>query len=631
MAAPNLRVYPQPSVSGAAGSWDRTWEIDSVLAQLSSGQFGSPALFCDQMLRDDRINGVRSTRVGALLATPLEFKAAGTRRKAERVAELLADTDEGPGLWWQMFSPAVLGDLSDWGTMLNCGVAEIIWRTEEDRWLPTLRLWHPQFVYWDWNDFRYKLRTRDGTVDLPDIEQNPHGDGKWVMWMPRGYQYGWRHALVRALAFPYVGRQWNFRDWARHNEKHGMPTDKVFVPEGAPREDKEAFFADVVNRGSDAAVMVPVPSDGRDKGYDVEVLEAQARTWEAFQTWKKELDTDIAIAILGQNLTTEGGSQSSNGSRALGQVQENVRIDKLREDARIARCLREQVLTWWALYNFGDAELAPLPSFMTEPPEDEAASAGALKTLGEALVALDRAYAPVDVRAVLDRAGVPMLSEEDVAEEEEMASEEAAQAAPDPEVAEGGGGELAAAVPRPASLAALRSTPRRIVIVGGPRTGKTTTSAEIARGAPVRHTDDLIAMGWSEASAEVARWMDEPGPWVIEGTAAARGLRKWLAAHTFGKPCDEVLVLWDPHVPLTPGQRSMAGGVRVVFGEIVSALRARGVEVRTGGEPAELRIVREDDGWHVYSDDGSKHLGGPYKTKAEARHRLAQVEAHKRG
>lgn len=40
------------------------------------------------------------------------------------------------------------------------------------------------------------------------------------------------------------------------------------------------------------------------------------------------------------------------------------------------------------------------------------------------------------------------------------------------------------------------------------------------------------------------------------------------------------------------------------------------------------KIEHKDDGWHVYSEDGSKHLGGPYDTKAAAVDRLAQVEGH---
>lgn len=47
-------------------------------------------------------------------------------------------------------------------------------------------------------------------------------------------------------------------------------------------------------------------------------------------------------------------------------------------------------------------------------------------------------------------------------------------------------------------------------------------------------------------------------------------------------------------------------------------------------EDAEGRemIVPESGGFSVKSEEG-KHLGGPYPTKQEAEHRLAQVEAFK--
>lgn len=41
------------------------------------------------------------------------------------------------------------------------------------------------------------------------------------------------------------------------------------------------------------------------------------------------------------------------------------------------------------------------------------------------------------------------------------------------------------------------------------------------------------------------------------------------------------------------------------------------------------RIARRADGWHVFSEDFKRHLGGPYKTRAEAEKRLRQVEIAK--
>lgn len=41
-------------------------------------------------------------------------------------------------------------------------------------------------------------------------------------------------------------------------------------------------------------------------------------------------------------------------------------------------------------------------------------------------------------------------------------------------------------------------------------------------------------------------------------------------------------------------------------------------------------MIKEEDGkYHVYSEDGKKHLGGPYGTKDEALTRLREIEYFK--
>ena len=127
----------------------------------------------------------------------------------------------------------------------------------------------------------------------------------------------------------------------------------------------------------------------------------------------------------------------------------------------------------------------------------------------------------------------------------------------------------------------------RIAITGGPKTGKTTLADQmwngiaVAAGAAdpmkrglgigiVRHTDDLIGTHeWSDASAEVAHWFDAPGPWIIEGVAVSRALRKWRDQHPGERPpVDRVIYLVEPHVDLTKAQTAMAKGVEKVHAEI---------------------------------------------------------------
>src|SRR5438445_797725 len=50
--------------------------------------------------------------------------------------------------------------------------------------------------------------------------------------------------------------------------------------------------------------------------------------------------------------------------------------------------------------------------------------------------------------------------------------------------------------------------------------------------------------------------------------------------------------------------------------------------VKTGS--VEKVIKLEDGKYNVYSEDGARHLGGPYATKDEAVTRLKQIEGHKK-
>ena len=114
----------------------------------------------------------------------------------------------------------------------------------------------------------------------------------------------------------------------------------------------------------------------------------------------------------------------------------------------------------------------------------------------------------------------------------------------------------------------------RVLITGGPKTGKTTLSCEF-RSCPVYHADGLIGRGWSAQSDEIVRWLDQPGPWVIEGVAVVRGLRKWLRSHPEGLPFDDLIYLTEPVIALTDGQRSMTKATKTIWDEIHPTIVAR--------------------------------------------------------
>ena len=118
----------------------------------------------------------------------------------------------------------------------------------------------------------------------------------------------------------------------------------------------------------------------------------------------------------------------------------------------------------------------------------------------------------------------------------------------------------------------------RIAIIGAPRAGKTTLAHELARttGWPILHADQMIPLGWSQASDLLADVLGANDDLIVEGVAVVRALRKALVARTRA-PVERCIVLERARVPLTHGQRAMARGCASILAKIEPELVRRGV------------------------------------------------------
>jgi len=359
-------------------------DLRSALALTEAGSLQLASDLSAAIMRDDRVGAALSVRVMGMLSLPLSFTPADDSDRAQDVANALSED-------WDIIAQG-LPQVLAWSIMVGVGLAAVEW-TEGQRRIPKLHPWSPRWLRWVDNQWVLELPAERKLVARPP---------DWFISIPYGDHAPWRYGAWQRCAIPWLVKTYAVQDWARYSEVHGTPARIGRKPPGASREEADKFARDLQQLGTNTSIVLP-------EGWDLELLEAKAATHETFQQQIDWADKALTIAILGQHLTTE----VKGASLAAARVHEAVRADILRADAEaVGRMLRHTVLAWWAEANFGDATLAPWPVWDTALPSEAKERAQQLFELGRAVMVWAQAGAPLDVVAVAEREGVPLLQQQ---------------------------------------------------------------------------------------------------------------------------------------------------------------------------------------------------------------------------
>lgn len=378
------------------------WTYERVRGALEShcaGMFFESAQLWEAIMGDARVQAVVGSRVGALLGLPVDHTPSTTD------GENTPESDEVLEAWKKAYpklcTRAVLSEIKRWTIGLGFAIAQVQWNTEVTPWQPYLKVWHPQFIYYRWDTRSYWVMTQDGVVEVTP------GDGTWFLHGPNGDYRGWMYGAIRALALPWLLRTFALRDWARYCEVHGMPMMKAITPAVGFEDAKAEFTNALQSLGTETVVELPQGIDGQ--GFDLELLEASDRAWEAFKGLKDTADIDITLAVVWQNLTTE----VKEGSMAAARVHGDVKQSCLEfDESTLVADIHEELARPFALYNFGNADLAPFTHYRVEPIEDEAAAMKALLDFSLAVQQLRAAGVSFDLHRLAKNYGVRMKLEE---------------------------------------------------------------------------------------------------------------------------------------------------------------------------------------------------------------------------
>lgn len=132
----------------------------------------------------------------------------------------------------------------------------------------------------------------------------------------------------------------------------------------------------------------------------------------------------------------------------------------------------------------------------------------------------------------------------------------------------------------------------RVAILGGPRVGKTTFATKLAKKHGLLlhstgkrspdslvHTDSCIGVGWDNVPAHLISKLSAQESFILEGTQAARVLRRWFKDDPDGPRLDCVYIFSIPRVARTGGQTAMARGVRTIIDGLLPTLHRAKVKI----------------------------------------------------
>ena len=317
---------------------------------------------------DASFGGNLRTRKLALLNQPCTV-AEGPNAKANELIQALIEKRYFNKLLYLLLEAIEVG----------YAVIRLVWQAEE-QWLPvSVHRIDPRRVGFDPNTESYFWRDFD---DHDNRKNLIDGSGlEYIVYTPDEILMPNRGGLARLAAYAFMAKRFGLNDWVKYLSGAGMPMRVGRYEKGAEIDERRILKQALQNLSSDKAAAIP-------KSTEIEFLEAKSSTGWGFKALAEYLDKQLAVAVLGQTLTSgaEGG-----GSYALGQVHENVRLDILRSDCVSISTELQELVERICLVNFG-AGTAPHVSIKPKLKKDLQKLAGVVTTLTQGGLAIPKTW-----------------------------------------------------------------------------------------------------------------------------------------------------------------------------------------------------------------------------------------------
>jgi phage gp29-like protein len=282
------------------------------------------------LLDDDEISQAVETRVDALLATPCRFEPSDTPEAILLMQEIK-----------EWFAEIASGSIN--ALLFGYSVLEAVYDQADDgqigfQWIGE----KPMEWFEPKNDGRLIYR-QDGSGKETEVDQV----FKFFMTRRKAtYKQPYGKALLTVVYWLDFFRKNGFKFWAKFLERFGTPILKGKCKNSEPDDMNQALLS--------AHAQSVISIDAED---DVEILavSSNGNAGTSFETFNNTIIRQIQKVILGQTLTS---GTDGTGSRALGEVHDNVRKDKLNADIRLVTPTFQAIVdALCALNGWGEHEI----------------------------------------------------------------------------------------------------------------------------------------------------------------------------------------------------------------------------------------------------------------------------------
>lgn len=287
-----------------------------------------------EVLADSHVAGCVRRRKAAIKS--LEWRITPTGN--EKVDDVLT------ALFERLPLSQIITQILD-ATLFGYQALEVMWENQNGLWLPTDIVGKPQEWFVFDEDNQLMLRDKDNYQGVPVPEKR-----FLLATQEASYTNPYGRPDLGLCFWAATFKKGGFKFWLEFTEKYGSPWLVGKHPRQAQPHEIDDLLDSLEQMIGTAVAAIPDDSS-------IDLLESGSKggSSQAFDDFLKYCKSEIAIALLGQNQTTEMESNRASATAGL-EVTKNIRDD----DACIVESCFNQLLKWIVGFNFNDVETLPM-------------------------------------------------------------------------------------------------------------------------------------------------------------------------------------------------------------------------------------------------------------------------------